>query len=401
MFKKLILLIIILSFIFIIKTDKASAQTSCPTLPTNTGKVTLATTTPAGTYRLWVRMKSADSTNNSFYIQINGGCGILVGGSSQISSSNWTWVDYKDGNNTSKIDLNLTEGAHNIIITGNGNGVSIDKLQLTQDLACIPVDFGANCPAVKATPTPSKTLTITSGPAVSNLTSNGATITWYLSDYGSGQIEYGTTTNYGTKSTLQTCCTYNYHIQNLTGLTPGTTYHYRVVSTDSSGNTATSADKTFITFDLGGGSLTSTPTIAPTAIPTSTPIPTNAPTPSPRPTSTPIPTNTPTPLPTKAPIPTPNPLDTASPQVTITSPLNNSLVSRNTNINTQATATDNTRVSKVEFYVNGSLRCTDNNSPYNCYWKTSGRKGSTYSVSAKAYDTNSNTATSTIRVTAN
>jgi len=37
------------------------------------------------------------------------------------------------------------------------------------------------------------------------------------------------------------------HSQPLTGLTDNQTYHYRVVSRDAAGNTATSADKTFVT----------------------------------------------------------------------------------------------------------------------------------------------------------
>src|SRR5690606_14906665 len=37
------------------------------------------------------------------------------------------------------------------------------------------------------------------------------------------------------------------HSQPLTGLLPGTTYHYRVLSRDAAGNLATSADFSFVT----------------------------------------------------------------------------------------------------------------------------------------------------------
>lgn len=129
------------------------------------------------------------------------------------------------------------------------------------------------------TPTSSTTFSITSGPSVSSITNTGATITWYLSDYGTGQVEYGTTSNYGLYSTPETSFNWNYHSQNLSGLLPGTTYHYRVKSTNKSGITVTSSDNTFTT--TGGITLTLTPT--PTFTPTPTLKPTNTPTPTPIP----------------------------------------------------------------------------------------------------------------------
>ena len=83
------------------------------------------------------------------------------------------------------------------------------------------------------------------GPATATVTGTvnpgGQATTWY--------VDYGTSTSYGTKTANVSAGsgTANTAVSaNLTGLTPGTTYHYRVVATNSSG-TARGADGIFTT----------------------------------------------------------------------------------------------------------------------------------------------------------
>lgn len=302
--KKLICLIILAITVIFIKTGSASAQTSCTTTPpTNTGTVTLSATATAGTYRVWARMKANSTTpgNNSFYMKIDNGCAILVGDNTAISSSAWTWVDYQNGTTTNKINVDLTAATHVVTIIGNEAGVGVDKLLMTKNLSCVPTGLdGANCPAeIIATPTIG--VTDTTPPVITNIyafnvTPTSVRIHWNLDEFGSGQINWGTTTAYGNNSGLQTCCQYDYHEQDLTGLTSGVTYHYRVRSTDAAGNERISGDCTFV---AGGAAtqnctgtgptatLTPTPTITPTKTPTPTPTATLTPTKTPTPTVTP------------------------------------------------------------------------------------------------------------------
>ncbi|MCU0606671.1 MAG: lamin tail domain-containing protein [Candidatus Edwardsbacteria bacterium] len=87
---------------------------------------------------------------------------------------------------------------------------------------------------------------ITAGPAVSGITTSGATITWTTNEAANATIQYGTTTSYG--STASDAGYVTGHSLALSGLAPGTTYHYRVGSTDAAGNGPTySADGTFAT----------------------------------------------------------------------------------------------------------------------------------------------------------
>jgi hypothetical protein len=81
----------------------------------------------------------------------------------------------------------------------------------------------------------------TTATAAGTVNPNGEATTWY--------VEYGTTTSYGrrTSSANAGSGTSNTGVSaSLTGLTPGTTYHYRVVATNGSG-TARGADGIFTT----------------------------------------------------------------------------------------------------------------------------------------------------------
>ncbi len=73
-----------------------------------------------------------------------------------------------------------------------------------------------------------------------------ATITWITNTGATSQVEYGTSTAYGTQTVLDST-TVTAHSQTLSGLIPGTVYHYRVRSSNSSGTSVTSGDYTFTT----------------------------------------------------------------------------------------------------------------------------------------------------------
>lgn len=79
----------------------------------------------------------------------------------------------------------------------------------------------------------------------SSITTTGATISWSTNEAATGIVDYGTTTSYG--QTVSNTNLSTGHSATLSGLTSGTTYHYRVKSADSAGNIASSVDYTFST----------------------------------------------------------------------------------------------------------------------------------------------------------
>lgn len=106
----------------------------------------------------------------------------------------------------------------------------------------------------------------------------------------------------------------------------------------------------------------------------------------------------PAPTPTLSPSPTSPALDTILPTVTITKPLNGSIVPRNKSFTVSADASDNVGVTKVEFYIDGRLKCTSITAPYDCNTKISDKVGATHTISAKAYDLANNYSSSSISV---
>lgn len=93
-----------------------------------------------------------------------------------------------------------------------------------------------------------------------NLLATSATITWTTNEAASSQVEYGTTTSYGSSTALDSNAVTSHSVA-LSGLTAGTTYHFRVKSTNAGGSSA-SDDSTFTTNSLAaitsvaGGSVT-------------------------------------------------------------------------------------------------------------------------------------------------
>jgi hypothetical protein len=82
--------------------------------------------------------------------------------------------------------------------------------------------------------------------AASGITTSGATVTWTTNEASNTQVEYGLTTSYGSQTTLNTSMVTS-HSAQLSGLSAGTLYHYRVKSRDAAGNLRVSSDQTFTT----------------------------------------------------------------------------------------------------------------------------------------------------------
>ncbi|HYR88232.1 MAG TPA: LamG-like jellyroll fold domain-containing protein, partial [Terriglobia bacterium] len=87
---------------------------------------------------------------------------------------------------------------------------------------------------------------VISAVAASGITSSGATITWTTDEAADSQVEYGLTAGYGQTTTLDASLV-TAHSVSVSGLSPGTTYHFRVRSRDAANNLATSSDLTFTT----------------------------------------------------------------------------------------------------------------------------------------------------------
>ena len=98
--------------------------------------------------------------------------------------------------------------------------------------------------------------TASNGPTISDVRvsamgENEATIEWSLDAHATGVIEFGETPEYGSRSAGEESFRWDRHRQTLSGLSAGTTYHYRVRSADPDGGASVSADATFTTVSDG------------------------------------------------------------------------------------------------------------------------------------------------------
>lgn len=168
---------------------------------------------------------------------------------------------------------------------------------------------------------------------VSGITGTAATVQWDTNEAADSQVEYGTTTAYGSSTTLDPTQTAA-HAQTLTSLTPDTEYHYRVKSRDASGNLATSTDATFRTAAL----------------------------------------------------------DVQPPTVGITSPTGGTVTGT---IAVNADANDNAGVVGVQFRLDGNnLNADDAVAPYSTNWNTASASNGSHTLTAVARDASGNTTTS-------
>jgi hypothetical protein len=171
----------------------------------------------------------------------------------------------------------------------------------------------------------------TIAPVISSVASSGVTdataiVSWSTNEAADSQVEYGLTTDYGSTTQLDGSRVTS-HAVTVSGLLSGSLYHYRVRSSDPSGNLAVSGDATFTTAVS----------------------------------------------------------DAAPPTVNVTAPSGGSTVSGTMTV--LADASDDVGVSSVQFLLDGvNLGSADATAPYSVGWNTTNTSNGTHVISARAVD---------------
>lgn len=83
----------------------------------------------------------------------------------------------------------------------------------------------------------------------SDVAQSSVAVTFSTNEPSDSQIEYGLTSGYGNKTSINSVFS-SVHSRSITGLSPNTTYHFRILSKDSSGNLSISNDGTFTTLNI-------------------------------------------------------------------------------------------------------------------------------------------------------
>ena len=129
-------------------------------------------------------------------------------------------------------------------VTTRTKGGSIDRflgIAVLVSTIALAVAAAAAAAAPTATTGPVTAVGPTTATVTGTVNPDGAATTWY--------VEYGTSTSYGSKTATSSAGSGTANVgvsAALTGLAAGTTYHYRVVATNSAG-TSRGADGIFTT----------------------------------------------------------------------------------------------------------------------------------------------------------
>ncbi|MBM4444309.1 MAG: hypothetical protein FJ020_03260 [Chloroflexi bacterium] len=159
---------------------------------------------------------------------------------------------------TSRVDHGLTDQYGRSTTTGSGRAVSheVGLMGLvpatTYHYRVYSEDAAGNgtFSADRTFGTPDIDAPLITGVAAGAITGVGATITWTTSEPATSQVDYGLTDQYGQATAVNTNLVTS-HSVSLTGLTAGSTYHYRVRSKDALNHEGFSDDHTFTTSSAG------------------------------------------------------------------------------------------------------------------------------------------------------
>lgn len=147
------LAVVVVAATLTISTSKPTAA-ACAAPATSYGSASMQlTVSTAGSYRIWTRMNVPNTTNNSYFLEIDGGTCVVVG-DSDIPANSWTWVNHQNGTLSSKITTTLSAGTHTIKVIGREPDVKLDRILAVSDQNCTPAGLGDNCMATADTVKP-------------------------------------------------------------------------------------------------------------------------------------------------------------------------------------------------------------------------------------------------------
>ncbi len=195
--------------------------------------------------RSWFQHQNSKSRFGSLFLSL---LGSLISNSMFAGSLGVTWDPVQS---SALVGYRINYGATSGVYTQSVNVGSLTRYvlpNLTEGLTYYLVVVGYDAIGVEGMPSAEASGVVLASSAVTanSVASSSAVITWTTNKPSSSQVDYGTTTNYGSMTPLDGNLV-TAHSQTLTNLASGSTWHFRVRSTDEGGSTTISVDYTFTT----------------------------------------------------------------------------------------------------------------------------------------------------------
>lgn len=180
------LLLVAGSVLAFVPTRVRAAACAAPSGDFGTATATIKVET-AGTYQIWSNMNVPDTTNNSYLLEVDGNTCYTVGDGG-LTANTWKWVDYQNGNTSSKVRQSFTAGNHTLKMIGREANVKLGRILLVSDLNCVPTGNGDNCAVTGDVQAPTVDL---ASPANGATVANAVNVTANASDnVGVTKVEF-------------------------------------------------------------------------------------------------------------------------------------------------------------------------------------------------------------------
>ncbi|OGS27583.1 MAG: hypothetical protein A2297_03625 [Elusimicrobia bacterium RIFOXYB2_FULL_48_7] len=155
-------------------------------------------------------------------------------GTSQGGSEVAAWTDNGTSTSVNHAGLVLSIGTTYYFSVKSQNGVGLQSA-ITNSNGQYVVENWSTPP-----------FPVISAITVTGITKTSAVVSWVTDRFATSQVEYGKTQSYG-MVTIEDSALVAQHTVTISGLLPGTLYHYRIITREGSGFETTSADAVFTT----------------------------------------------------------------------------------------------------------------------------------------------------------
>jgi len=227
---------------------RVKSQDAAGNLATS-GDYTFTTSTPADTTAPVISGVTVGAKDQS--------AAVIVWTTDEASTSQVEYGTSASYGSSTTTDTSMVT-SHQVSIGGLSASTTYHYRVKSQDAAGNLATTGDNTFTTDAPPPPDTTPPTISDVNVVSKDASAVVIGWNTNEMSTSQIEYGITNTYGSSTKIDESRVLAHQV-SIGGLSANTTYHYRTLSKDSSGNEGKSSDNTFTT------STTTTPTTDTTA----------------------------------------------------------------------------------------------------------------------------------------